>query len=98
MAVKLAIWKYPLQVTDVQEIELQIGAQILTVMNQREQPCLWVEIVIGEDDAKSEKRTFRIFGTGEPFPDFEGIRTYVGSFQMRDGLLVFHVYEDDKRF
>lgn len=91
------IYKYPFEITDVQQIELPKGARILHVDVQvtgdfdRQVPCLWAEV---ETQAEKVMRTFYLFGTGHMMPDEQDIYLFhVGSFLMRAGVLVFHLYE-----
>lgn len=100
----MKIFKYPLKLTDEQTIKIPAGAVILCVQIQREYPCVWalVEEVNGLEEFK-----FWIYGTGNPisidpkyknewFPPREFLRgqRYVGTFQMADGSLVWHVFTD----
>jgi len=85
------IWKFEMEVTDIQEIALPIGAEILSVQAQREQPCLWVLV---DPEAEKELRTFETFGTGHHvFYDMGVERKHIGTYQLKDGALVFHVFE-----
>lgn len=73
--------------TDNQEIEMPEGAEILTVQMQKTDLCLWA---IVDPEAKKVKRKFNVFGTGHEI-DIKG--TYIGTFQMHGGDLIFHVFE-----
>lgn len=84
------IFKYPLKVADVQEVEIPVGAIILCVQIQREEPCLWALV---NPDVVKEKRRIVTYGTGHPVDDVPGY--YVGTYQLNGGDLVFHVF--DKR-
>jgi len=82
-----SIWKAVLQTVDVQEIEVPEGAEILTVREQFEQPCVWFKC----DPSKPvTKRRIGICGTGHPAP--EDAR-YVGTCHLMGGSLVLHVFE-----
>jgi hypothetical protein len=83
------IFKYPLTITDYQDIALPAGAKPLCVQMQDERPCLWV--LVNADREPDHTLTVRIVGTGNPFPDAEEC-TYVGTFQMFAGGLVWHVF------
>lgn len=85
----MRIWKYPLEVTDLQTLKMPAGAKVLTVQMQGEACCLWA--LVDEAAQVTQARTFAIYGTGNPVPDNPG--TYVASFQMVGGRLVFHVFE-----
>lgn len=81
------IYKYPFSVTDEFSLTLPVGARVLCVQTQNDLPCLWA---IVDPDAAKEERTFFVRGTGHPLGD---VGRYIGTFQMRGGSLVFHVFE-----
>ena len=84
------IYKYKLEVTDEQYIVMPAGAEILTVQTQFGQPCIWALVDIDETPCDIEYK-FEIFGTGNPIDDdFEG--KYIGTFQMAEGQLVYHLF------
>jgi hypothetical protein len=85
------IYKYELELTDHQNIQLPIGAEILTVGNQNELVCLWALI---DPVAEKEFRQIEIFGTGMPIlSDMGTSREYISTFQMDGGKLVLHAFE-----
>lgn len=90
----LKIWKYPIPVQDDIQIEMPKGARVLTVQRQGDLPefggpCLWALV---NPEAKKEIRQFRLAGTGHPIDHAEKL-TYIGTFQMEGGALVFHLFE-----
>lgn len=88
---KKTIWKFPLEVTDKQFIKMPIGSEIISVQNQLETPCLWA---IVNPDKAIEERCFELFGTGHNMPDDMGIdRKFIGTFQLRNGDFVGHLFE-----
>ncbi|GAH37849.1 unnamed protein product [marine sediment metagenome] len=84
------IFKYPLRPDDYQIVIMPRGAQILTVQAQRERPCLWALV---ETDNEPEERHFRMAGTGHLFTSKDKLLRYIGTFQVKAGELVFHVFE-----
>lgn len=85
------IWKYQLDTSDWNVIEMPIGAEILTVQMQGENVCLWALCYPIED---KEKRVIEIIGTGHPVEcDATIERKYIGTYQLLGGQLVFHVFE-----
>lgn len=56
---------------------------------EQEVLCVWALV---NPEANKEIRKFRLFGTGHPFPEDEDL-IHVGSFQMEQGKLVFHLFE-----
>lgn len=83
----MTIYKYPLEITDRQVIDMPDGAKILTVQVQHEVPCVWAPV---DPDVASVPRYFTIYGTGHPC-SAEG--QYVGTFLVHGGALVFHIFE-----
>lgn len=83
-----AIWKYPIKVEAQQSIEMPIGAEILCVQMQGEQPCLWAKV---SPEGWPTKRTIVILPTGAEFEEMRG--RYIGTFQMHNGMYVWHVFE-----
>jgi len=86
----MIIWKYTLKVTDTQSFRIPKGSKILTVQTQNDIPCIWV--LVDQKEELTEVRTIGIHGTGNPIPDNPGI--YIGTFQIRYGQLVFHVFDE----
>jgi hypothetical protein len=83
------IWKFPLSITDQQQISMPEGAEILSVQVQRGQVCLWA--LVNPNLAK-KPRTIEIFGTGHEVDDSP--RTYIGTVQVHPmgSDLVWHVF------
>lgn len=87
------IWEFPLETTDVQRIEMPVGAEILTIQTQNEVPCIWALVDTGTSVLKC-KRTFNIFRTGHNIPELvDSHRKYIGTYQLNNGGLVFHCFE-----
>ena len=89
---KKTIWKFKVDVfADNFIIEMSNDAEILCIQNQHEKPCMWVLV---DPDQEKEERYFEIFGTGHPVHCDMGVdRTYIGTYQLDSGRLVFHVFE-----
>lgn len=86
------IWKFPIQTTGQQAIEMSLAATILCVQTQQGNPCIWA-MVNGEPNHPKETRKFNIYGTGHPLPD-DFTMPYIGTYQLEGGALVFHVFEN----
>jgi hypothetical protein len=84
---KKSIWKFVLETTDTQQIEMPEGAEILTIQTQNEHPCIWALV---DPAAPKRKVTFEILGTGHIIYDKE--RKYIGTYQLDNGSLVFHCF------
>lgn len=84
------VWKYDVPIDDYFELNMPIGAQVLTVDVQAERPCLWALV---DPDMPKEKRRFRFAGTGHPINEPENRLRFINTFQMRGGSLIFHIFE-----
>lgn len=85
----MTIYKYVLPIIDSICISMPEKAEILTVQIQSETICLWAKC---NPNGPYETRKFCIIGTGNPMPDNN--LKYIGTVQMADGRLVWHVFED----
>ena len=82
------IYKYPIPVNDEITISMPKDAVILTVQMQKAEPFIWALVDVDKEmiDVK-----FRLFGTGmSVYPCLN----YVGTFQMLNGGLVFHLFRE----
>lgn len=85
------IFKYILGLIDIQNVELPVGAEILSVQTQNDLPCLWALV---NPEWKKETVRIEIFGTGNPIPNIDnGSRKFISTFQMYNGRLVYHVFK-----
>lgn len=82
------IYKYAINITDEQVIELPKGAEILTAQLQDKILQMWA---IVNPNAEKQKRVIEIYGTGHPFPFGMAERKYIATVQ-KDGL-VWHIFE-----
>jgi hypothetical protein len=64
-------------------------AKVLCVQTQGGIPHIWAEV---ETDNAPVVRKFRVVGTGHAMPAV-GLQ-YLGTYQVLDGALVWHVYEE----
>lgn len=72
----------------IQPLKMPRGAKVLTVQTQGGEPQLWATV---DRDAPSVNRTFVTYGTGHEMS--EDLLDYIGTYQLYDGTLVFHVFE-----
>lgn len=81
-----------MEVSDRIRIRMPIDAQILTVQTQAEIPTIWA-LVNPLNDIK--ERRFEIYGTGHQIVELpKGYsRVYIDTFQLHNGNIVFHVFE-----
>lgn len=82
------IWRFPFEITDSFTISMPGHAQVLDVQLQRGQPTLWALV---DQGAELRERRFAIHGTGRPIEGWPG--KFVGTFQMLEGALVWHLFE-----
>ena len=89
----MTIWKFELIVADTQTISMPEEARILTVQTQNGSPCIWAMV---EENFDMVLRHIRIAGTGHPLPNGydEIMGKYIGTFQLREGSLIFHVFDE----
>ena len=85
----MKIWKFKLDITDRQIVNMPRVSNPLTVQMQGHACCLWA---LCDETAPKMPRLIAIHGTGNPMPD-EWPGEYVGTFQIHGGALVFHVFD-----
>lgn len=76
MATK-SIWKFPLEITDHQTIEVPLGSAPLTVQLQYGQPAAWLVV---DPSRESVKFDIECYGTGNPFHG--AVEDYLGTVHM----------------
>lgn len=64
------------------------AAKVLCVQVQHGAPQIWA--LVGNEAETVEARPFRVFGTGQEMP---GGLSYLGTFQLSGGGLVWHLFE-----
>jgi hypothetical protein len=84
------VWKYNIAIDDYQQFAMPSGAQPLCVQMQGSFAQLWALV---DPDAQVETRYFRLAGTGHQIDDTNP--RYIGSFQMNNGVFIFHLFEID---
>lgn len=83
----MTIWKYLLDIADIQIINLPGHSKPLSVQVQNGELCLWA--LVEETMPLRWSWRVRIVGTGHPFPDYLTCQ-FLGTVQM--GPLVWHVF------
>lgn len=80
------IWKYPIQITDVQQIKFPGNTRPLYAgLDPSGIPCIWCQV---DDQAVGRIEDVYVVGTGNPIPSAASL--YIGSFVQ--GPFVWHVY------
>ena len=91
------VYKYPLAIADLQNILLPKSAVVLGHPQvQHGVLCLWT--LVDPDEKETKRISVVIHGTGHDVPeaDDENYR-YVGTFQIRAGRLIFHVWLSENK-
>ena len=91
------IYKYPIPLISAEfDMELPVGAVILSFQIQNKIPCIWAMI---DKDADKEQRHFRFYATGYPIVEISKDLNlhYIGTVQTSGGL-VWHLFEIGKNF
>lgn len=86
------VFKYPVPLKDDFTVLLPKAAQVLTVQTQKNgaftDPYIWVLL---DNSQEKVERKFRLVGTGESVEEY--LNKYVGTFQLREGSEVYHLFE-----
>lgn len=86
----LRVFKYPVKIVDHVSIAMPKGARLLSFQSQGGHPCLWALV---DPVAEKETRNFRFVGTGHPVEEDPTSLQFVGTAQMMDGALIWHLFE-----
>lgn len=85
-----SIYKYELEMEDVQILALPPNSSILNVKGIGDKPYLYA--VIDLDTEETVDRTILMFGTGHEIEDNLKAH-YIGTFLLYAGAQVYHVFE-----
>jgi len=85
----MKIFKYGVPLTHSFTLDMPESASILDVQVQAGRPVIWALV---DPDAPTQRREFRIYGTGHPIDDTIN-SAYIGTFQSLSDALVFHLFE-----
>jgi len=100
------VYKYPLEIKDVQIVEMPSASTILSVGIQSkeygwtstasytlDEPVIWalVNMEANHSMFATVKRTIHIIGIGSPIPEVQ--LKFIGTIQMKNGL-VWHIFEE----
>lgn len=87
------IYKYPLEIRDSFTLEMPEGAEVLTLQLQEGKPYIWVLV---DPTADRIPYTFYMFATGRIEEEKKlNKKNYVGSYQLANGRLVFHLFREE---
>lgn len=85
----MKIWKYKLELTDVQFLKMPYRNQILSIQRQDEQICMWA--LVDEKDIDLINKKITIIGTGNDIGEGPGL--FIGTVQSNG--FVWHVFIQD---
>lgn len=80
-----AVYKYELDLTDVNEITMPMGAEIIHAnIDPHGSPCVWAVV---NPENKPQRKLIYIRGTGQPLPD-----NCIHLSSFRQGPFIWHVF------
>lgn len=88
------IWKFPLEMVDIQVVQMPHNSEILCAQMQNDKVCVWARVDNAETQP-SHKVMFYVHGTGHAATS--PTSKYLGTVQMHDGALVYHVFWENAR-
>jgi hypothetical protein len=87
-----SIFRYEFPIADTFRLSMPSHAEILAVQVQHRDPTLWARV---DPEQPRVYRRFRLYRTGAdlpPYASWQGL--YIATFQMAEGELVWHLFED----
>ena len=85
------IWKYPIGPGPLtMNIMMPKDAEILSMQLQRGMPTMWAMV---DPDAPRVTRQIRTYPTGGFHSGFEEAGEFLGTYQLEDMELVYHVFD-----
>lgn len=81
------IYKYPIQLVDMQFVEMPANAEIISTAMQGGVLCLWA--MVDSSHNVNDSKAIAVVGTGNPFPD--DVKKFIGT--VFDRNFVWHVFE-----
>jgi hypothetical protein len=92
----IAVWKFPLLITDHQSIPMPACAVPLSVGMQFGAPQVWAQVDTTKG-ASQEPVHIRIAGTGHPMGSAGVVgRRFLGTLITDEGRLVWHVFHETR--
>ena len=83
------IYKYTIETVPQQNITMPKKARILDIQVQKDQACIWALV---DPTQETEEVLITTIGTGHDIQTNPG--KYVGTYQIDNGNLVFHVFAE----
>ena len=89
----MKIYKYTIEkFVDKQLIKVPVGAKFLSLQTQNNIPCLW--FLVNENETVDTTIPIFTIGTGQPIHWSITTMTFLGTYQLFDGELIYHVFGD----
>lgn len=86
----ITIWKYVIPIKDHFELEMPFNSKILSFQLQKGVPMIWCQV---NTDLKLIERKFRLCGTEHELEN--KYWKFIGTIQLREGNMVFHLFEKE---
>lgn len=83
------IYKYPIAAPFLNELDLPVGAEVISVETVQDVICVYA--IVDTDVRETEVHKFWIFGTGHPMP--KELKAKFICTVLQD-IYVFHVFEE----
>lgn len=83
------IFKYPVQMSEDFAVEAPEGAEWLSVQVQGAQVQMWARV---DTSRPTKVYRFGVHGTGHELSAFAAYAPHIGTFQLAQGTLVFHLF------
>ncbi len=85
----LTIYKYPINLFDMQVVQLPRFSRPLCIQQQHGSLQLWARVETGEP---LQDYIIHCYGTGHPVAEIRMAHEFLGTVQMQSGALVFHFF------
>ena len=86
----MTIWKFHLEIVDVQKIMMPTGARILSCGNQFDDVFIWA---LCKNAENYEEKTIFIFGTGHEIDIDLSKHEFIGTVVTDGGNYVWHIFQ-----
>ncbi len=87
------IYKYQLELRPCTLLKMPRGAKVIHLNVQNDIPCIWAIVDIRPDTPLVTRRFERVITGGTVF-DVPPKFNYIGTYQLQNGELVYHLFDD----
>lgn len=84
-----SIYKYKIDIDDTQTLTLPKGAEILSVINQFDDACIYA--IVDTDTTETEEYSLQCYGTGHTIRHDDSYK-FLGTVAMLGGNFIYHVF------